>query len=134
MTNYFVAAHALIEKDGTFLLTRRCTTNDYMPLLWDLPGGKVEAGESPEEALEREVMEETSLKVDVGSIVYIHTNTDDMPEAQYFLIVYHCKYTGGEVRLSPEEHDDYRWITAKQVQELPTIHFVTSLLKKGLIV
>ena len=91
MTNFFVAAHALIEHKGKFLVTRRSEVNDYLPLTWDVPGGTADAGESIEEALAREIKEETGLKVDVIRPLHIYTNLSQLPQRQTFQIVFKCK-------------------------------------------
>jgi 8-oxo-dGTP diphosphatase len=50
-TRFFAAAHALIKNnEGKYLITKRSNDNDYMPDKWDIPGGTVEPGESPEDA------------------------------------------------------------------------------------
>ena len=56
---------ALLWQDGRVLLSRR-RVDQAMPHLWEFPGGKVEAGESPEDALAREVQEELGCQVTVG--------------------------------------------------------------------
>ncbi|WP_158298463.1 NUDIX domain-containing protein [Halorubrum sp. SD626R] len=63
------AVKALIEYDGQYLLLKHVVSDQH---LWTLPGGKVEFDESPTEAVRREVDEEVSLTVDVGSPVGIY--------------------------------------------------------------
>jgi 8-oxo-dGTP diphosphatase len=57
---------AEIEKDGLYLITQR-NPHAVLPLLWEFPGGRVEAGESDEVALARELMEEMGIRVVVGA-------------------------------------------------------------------
>ncbi len=101
MTSFFVAAHAWIEKDGAFLVTRRSAANDYMPGTWDVPGGTIEAGERVE-----------------GSL----------PERQVTQIVYRCRYVSGDVALTPEEHDEHRWVSAAEARTLHAIAFLEAFL------
>jgi len=59
---------AVLERDGKYLITQRRTTA-VLPLLWEFPGGRVEPGESPQQAAAREVLEETGLRVQVGRLL-----------------------------------------------------------------
>jgi 8-oxo-dGTP diphosphatase len=83
---------ALIWQDGRLLLSRRRVDQD-MPHLWEFPGGKVEAGESPEDALAREVTEELGCQVQVGRIddVVFHA----YPTFDLYMLVYACRLVSG---------------------------------------
>lgn len=129
MTKFFVASHGIIRDGDKILVTRRSKENDYMPGYWDFPGGKLEAGETPIVGLHREVKEETGLEVQVGATDYIFTNLEGLPESQYFLLVFECKYTGGDIILDPREHDDFKWVTMEELSEIKLIHFVEEWLK-----
>ena len=58
---------ALIEQDGLMLIAQR-RLDDNFPGYWEFPGGKIEPGESPEEALQRECKEELDIEIEVGRI------------------------------------------------------------------
>jgi 8-oxo-dGTP diphosphatase len=130
MTSIFVAAHALIERDGAYLITRRALTNDYMPSLWDLPGGTVETGETAEAGLMRELMEETSLSVRIIRPIFVYTNDGSLPERKVFQVVYECRYVSGEVALDPSEHDQFQWVTKDELKQFDTIAFLKSFLEQ----
>ena len=123
MTVFHVAAHALIRRDGRFLATRRSAANDYRPLLWDLPGGTVEPGETLEQALVREVAEETSLAITAPRLLHAYTNLDGFPGRQTVQCVFACDHAGGEVRLDPAEHDRHAWLTLPGLASLELIAF-----------
>jgi 8-oxo-dGTP diphosphatase len=83
---------ALVRDDaGRVLLTRR-RADQPMPLLWELPGGKIEPGESPAEALEREIAEELGCRARVGRVddVVFHR----YPEFDLLMLVYACTLEG----------------------------------------
>jgi 8-oxo-dGTP diphosphatase len=126
MTLFYGAAHALIERDGRFLVTRRSAVDDYMPLKWDLPGGTVDSGETLEEALIREVDEETKLKIDIERLIYAYTNRATLPERQTFQTVFFCRYVDGDVQLDPADHDEFTWATKSEIDELDAMAFLAA--------
>lgn len=121
---FVVAAHGIIRKENKILVTRRSLNNEYKPGLWDVPGGKIEAGETVEEGLRREIREESNLEVHIRKIEYAYTNLDGLPKSQYVILVYVCDYKSGEVSLSPEEHDAYRWVVPHHIRTINAIHFL----------
>ncbi|MFI6373431.1 NUDIX domain-containing protein [Streptomyces sp. NPDC050546] len=124
MTLFYGAAHALIERDGRFLVTRRSAVDDYMPLKWDLPGGTVDPGETLEDALVREVFEETKIKVDIERLLYAYTNLATLPKRQTFQTVFLCRYAGGDVQLDPADHDQFVWATKEEIDSLDAMGFL----------
>jgi len=129
VTKFFVAGHALIERGSRYLVMRRSKLNTYMPLKWDIPGGIVKPGETLEEAIYREVNEETGLRIQVGHVIYVYANRDQLPIRQTFQTVYLCKYKSGEARLIPSEHDMYQWLDYSNIASLDMIDFLRELVK-----
>lgn len=129
MTKFYIAGHALIERNKKYLVTRRSKTANYKPLKWDIPGGIVEPGETLEDAIFREVEEETGLKVDIGRVVYVYTNRDQLPIRQTFQVVCLCKSTNNEIRLNPLEHDMYEWLYYNDIANIDAIDFLRELVK-----
>jgi mutator protein MutT len=123
-----VAAHGLIKKDNKFLVTKRPQNDDYMPNLWDTPGGTVEFGEKVIDGLNREIKEEAGLIINVGKIIFCYDYLSG-PERHQFTLVYECEYIDGEVKLDPQEHDDFKWVTLEEMESLPKIAFLEELLK-----
>jgi len=128
--SFYAGTHALIlDKQNNVLITRRSAINDYMPLLWDLPGGSVDKGETVEQALIREVKEETNLSVVPIKPIYVYTELAHLPDIQLVQIVYKCVYDGGEIVLNPEEHDKYQWIAYGDIGKFKCIAFLENLLR-----
>lgn len=94
-----VGAGALIEQDGKLLLVQR--KHEPFCSCWNLPAGYVEADESPEDAVVREVFEETGLHVRVRGLQDVYYFEDD-PRGSGILVMYSCDVVGGELSESSE--------------------------------
>ena len=130
MSIFYIAAHGLIvNKENKVLTLRRSKVNDYLPLKWDIPGGTVDVGERVEEALIREVREETSLEINPIKPIYVYSNLDQVPKRQTAQIIYLCEYVSGKVCLNPEEHDEYKWVDFDQLKEQECIAFLEALIE-----
>lgn len=88
----FRVVAALIRQDGKVLLTQRWP-GKHMGLTWEFPGGKVEPGESDEEALKRELFEELGIDVEIGSCCFETCHGYGAREVH--LLIYRCKLLSG---------------------------------------
>lgn len=112
MTTVVVAA--VVVRDGRVLLTRRLE-GQHLAGLWEFPGGKLEGGESPEEALVRECREECGIEVEVGEIVDVTYHR--YPEKDVLLLFYRCELRAGEVRHL--QVADHAWVAPSELDEYP---------------
>jgi mutator protein MutT len=101
----------VIDDSGRSLLIRRSATNRSSVGKWEWPGGKCEAGESFDEALAREVLEETGLRVEITGLV--GATSFEMPAVHVVLLCLEARVTGGDLRLS-EEHDGMAWVSPRE--------------------
>lgn len=104
MVKIELGVKALVLKDGKFLVMHNSGVEED---LWELPGGRMEFGETAEETLKREVLEETGLTV--KPIRLLDTWNLVREDYQIAGIIYLCHLEEAEVRLS-DEHDAYKWI------------------------
>jgi 8-oxo-dGTP diphosphatase len=96
---------AMIEQDGKYLITQR-PPRATLPLLWEFPGGRVEPGESDQQALARELDEEMGIAVAVGDRVIHVEHAYENYDIDF--CVYRCRIVGGSI-----EHrrvHDHRWV------------------------
>ena len=102
------ACAVIFDSDGKVLLERR-SDNGF----WGLPGGAVEVGESVEQAVKREVMEETALVVEVKRLVGVYSdplryNISSYPSGDivhWVTVVFECVRVSGELAISHESTD-----------------------------
>ena len=108
------------RKDGKFLITRRVMTKAWAPGWWEVSGGGVMAGESSEEAVKREVQEETGLDVEKFDREYLFTYHRENPGKgdNYFVDVYRfvMDIDDKDLKLQTEETDGYMFATLEQIK------------------
>lgn len=111
-----VAACVLVDSDGRVLLTKR-PQGKSLAGLWEFPGGKMEAGESPESCLCRELNEELGIDVSIACLAPL-TFVSHFYEKENFrvlLLVYLCMRWEGIVRAM--EGQEMRWVTVRDLNK-----------------
>ena len=97
---------------GRCLLLKRSLSSKGNPGKWEFPGGKIDPGESFDEALLREVVEETGLTISIQGAA--GTAESEAPTVRVVYLILEGRVESGEVRLS-EEHDDHVWVDPGQL-------------------
>ena len=93
---------------------------------WEFPGGKIEEGETPKEALKREIMEELDTEIKVGKL--IDTIEYDFPTFHLSMDCFWCEIVKGELVL--KEHEAARWLTREQLGEVEWLPADVTLIEK----
>ena len=103
---------AIIQKDDHIFATQRGygEWQDW----WEFPGGKMEVGETPEEALKREIREELSAEISVGEL--LTTVEYDYPAFHLTMHCYLCTLVGEALHLN--EHEAARWLTKEELDSV----------------
>jgi 8-oxo-dGTP diphosphatase len=113
MKRHLHVACAIIEQEGTVLAAQRSAAMT-LPLKWEFPGGKIEAGESPEECLSRELKEELGISVFIGTA--LSPATHSYPDFTVTLYPFTCRLAGGII--TAHEHHALQWIEPHRMPEL----------------
>jgi 8-oxo-dGTP diphosphatase len=106
---------AVIEHKGKYLCVQRGINKyDYISKKWEFPGGKVETGESPENALKREIQEE--LAMEINELYFLITVEHPYPDFRLTMHTYLCKSEQTTPTLT--EHLEYSWQSASDMIHL----------------
>ncbi len=108
-----IVAGAMVE-DGRILLCHRSPDRRWHPNVWDLPGGHVELGETPTEALKRELLEELGVSVHALSHRLDRFRTPEL-EMDIWQVT---GWDGTPTNRVPEEHDAIAWFSADELTGL----------------
>ena len=102
---------AFLVKDGKILIARR-KAGEALAGKWEFPGGKLEAGETPEQCLKRELMEEFGVEARIGG--FICASKFEYKHLPIELLVYRAYHVAGDFRLT--DHDQLAWVTLAELK------------------
>ena len=111
-----VAACALVDADGRVLIAQR-PAGRPMAGLWEFPGGKVEAGERPEDTLIRELKEELGIIVDEACLAPLTFASHSYPQFHLLMPLYVCRRWQGTVMAL--EGQKLAWVRPNRLREYP---------------
>ena len=109
-----VVAAVIFRKGKVLCVQRPENAREYVSLKWEFPGGKIEVGESREDALVREIHEE--LAVDINGLQHLMTVEHSYPDFHLTMYAYACVLTEGEVVL--REHVALKWLNVAELSSL----------------
>ncbi|MES2630748.1 MAG: NUDIX hydrolase [Patescibacteria group bacterium] len=128
--NFFLLGVKIIleNSNGEILLVKR---SDKVSRShgWDLPGGAIDASESPDHAIIREVQEETGIVIEKPSLYSSYLNKEHADEA--IILGFHAKTEQTEVTLS-WEHEAYEWVTLEKAREMNLPGIYAAMLRDHL--
>jgi 8-oxo-dGTP diphosphatase len=116
MKTVLVVAAALIDDEGRVLIARR-PEGKSMGGLWEFPGGKVEAGETPEAALIRELEEELGIEVKKACLAPFVFASETYADFHLLMPLYLIRRWNGEPQM--REHTALKWVRPKQLADYP---------------
>jgi len=114
-----VVTAAVIIEEGRVLLTQR-KTGTHLAGAWEFPGGKVEAGEDPREALVRELREELGIEATAGEVVDVTFHRYEEAEKAVLLLFFEANRTAGSPQPRALDVAAFKWATRA---DLDPAHF-----------
>lgn len=110
-----VVAAIIHNAEGKYLAAQR-PEGKWGAGKWEFPGGKVERGEEPRQALQRECLEELALQVNPGAVVEVMSFSYPDRSDDLLLIFFECTAEGSTPQ--PQDAQAFRWVTPKEALEL----------------
>ncbi|TPK45303.1 (deoxy)nucleoside triphosphate pyrophosphohydrolase [Mesorhizobium sp. B2-5-4] len=111
-----VAACALVDADGRVLLAQR-PQGKQLAGLWEFPGGKVEAGETPEQCLIRELHEEIGIETEIPCLAPLTFASHSYDDFHLLMPLFVCRRFRGIAQ--PREGQALKWVRPKQMRDYP---------------
>ncbi len=125
-------ALGVIERDGKILIAQRKDPNPLWDRKWEFPGGKVDAGETPEEAVVREIVEETGLSPFSATLLGTHTHdwtlTDHVLRVNLHL--FRCPVGEGDVVQEEKTAYGHAWVSPEEALAYDLLEANADLIKK----
>lgn len=101
-------------RKGPYVLIGQRPEGHTLAGQWEFPGGKIEIGESPEEALARELQEELGIEAEIGSVKMACTHS--YPEVGIFLVFFEVQFWKGEPK--PVHHSELKWVLPEELRNI----------------
>lgn len=128
MKTYGLTMRGIIKNENDeILILKRHPQSRTDPEMWELPGGKVEKGEFFDDALVREIKEETDLDVEVGDFAEAVQN--DYSHKRTVQLIMYLDNVKGDVKIS-DEHTDWMWADLEKIKNLEISTSLKKVLKK----
>ena len=127
---YGLAVRAVIKNDnGECLVLKRRDDTTHFPSTWEWPGGKTEAGESFDQALVREVAQETGLQISLMHVVGAYQFL--LGDLHVAVLCMEAEVIGGELAIT-DEHVEYRWVRPYDILALELNEWFREFLQNEL--
>ena len=115
------------DEQGRYLMLKRTIRSDIFPGYWEFAGGKIDRCETFDQALIREVLEETGYTVSLTRVLGV--SEWDRKKYTNVYIIMEVGVESGELKISPE-HDDYAWMTTEELADIQVTPPLTDFVKK----
>ena len=113
-----VVAVALVDAAGKILIQRR-PEGTQMAGLWEFPGGKIDSGETPDDALRRELVEELGVEIDIAELAPLTFASQTLADKHLLLMLYLCRSWKGEPRALHASEIEWVWPIDLYERDMP---------------
>ena len=112
-----ITACIFLHKDGKVLIGKRADTKSFLPGKWELPGGHIEFGETVEQGLRRELLEEFTMEIILENPYAEFTYVMDNGKEHVIEVLYFAKMKNPhqDIEIKEEDHSAYKWIAEEEV-------------------
>ncbi|MEW5869767.1 MAG: NUDIX domain-containing protein [Chloroflexota bacterium] len=137
LIGHFLAGIAAVIWDthtGRYLLLRRAAHRDYGQGAWESVTGRVDQGESFEQAVHREVREEIAAEVQIEFIIATthFYRGEEKPENELLGLIYGCTIKDAQAVTMGDEHSEMRWVTVEEALAfLPQSHWLRNVIQRA---
>ncbi len=107
---------AVLERDGSYLITQR-RVSAVLPLMWEFPGGRVEAAETDQQALKRELLHRLGVGIEVGKLISFVSHPYEHYVVDLFL--YECTLLLETQTLQPLAVNAFKWVASNEFDQYP---------------
>ena len=105
---------AVLERDGKYLITQR-RGSAVLPLMWEFPGGRVEAAETDQQALKRELLHRLGVGIEVGKLISFVSH----PYEHYVVDLFLYECTLLTESLEPRAVNAFKWVASSEFDQYP---------------
>jgi 8-oxo-dGTP diphosphatase len=105
---------AVLERDGRYLITQR-RASAVLPMMWEFPGGRVEAGETDQQALKRELLHRLGVDIEVGKLISFVSH----PYEHYVVDLFLYECTLVTEALEPRAVSAFKWVASAEFDQYP---------------
>lgn len=114
-----ITACVFLHKDGRLFIAKRAESKSFLPGKFELPGGHIEFGETLEQGLKREIMEEFHIETEIEDPFYAFTYVSNGGEKHSVEIDYFAemKDANQKIILNPKDHSEYKWVSEEEAAE-----------------
>jgi len=131
---YIIAIGIIRNENGKILLTQRHDpSNPYSHNKWQYPGGSIEFGESPKDALVREIMEEVGIVVEPIDQPLIYSHLYEPQNVHIIAVTFAAVYKSGTIDITGDpETGDYAWLTSDEIAQKDCLPLVNQMTQDAL--